>query len=167
MRILHHGAISLFHVILEILHIPSPSNIVIIFLWSPRLWCEFVIYCRCSEVSFTRLPSDGVIKFNDAGTGDRTHLKTAFHAREHNCWRKFHLTAFKIPQQTNNCKKRIQRHWTSQKARDLVPYGVIWKVIIVLTNLARKPVSARKQRHLCSETVIGVLQRTQSKISLS
>jgi hypothetical protein len=33
--------------------------------------------------------------------------KTAFHAREHNCLRAFHLTAFKIPEMEKEKKREL------------------------------------------------------------
>lgn len=135
------------------------------FCGRPDCDVNFYLLSMHSEVSFVRFLQVAVVKTRQGGTDGGTRLKTAFHAREHNCWRKFHLTAFKIPQQTaKNASSDIRRSERLETCCLTVSYE---KVIIVSIDLARKPVSSRKQRHLCSETGIGVLQRTQSKISLS
>lgn len=146
MRILHHGAISLFHVILEILHIPSPSNIVIIFLWSHRLWCEFFIYYRC------------IRKFRSCGFFKMLSLKSTkaelimaptlwLHFMPENiiAGENFIWPLLKFHNGRNNSKKRIQRHSTIRKARDLVPYGVIWKSNYCIDG-------SRPKTRFCAET---------------
>lgn len=100
MFMLHHGI--MFAVFLSYLRFYTFSAfkhrhhffvVALIVMW-------IFIYFR----SLRRFGHPGEFAIHLSAVSERTKLwfgpsRTAFHAREHNCWRAFHLTALKIPGQ--------------------------------------------------------------------